>query len=275
MRLLVVGGHRPGELLYPECVSVKVIEGGNVFKELEGGLRVFEVDSLDTTRVVPWDTGMSGAAILEESQLACVGIAEMVAPNETGSHYYRGYGVPISVVTETWTELEDFCRVVEITEDSPGQPKSQPDKIKAESKIGKLGRRLVFWGLFSLAAFLLFWWLLMRGPEISITDIPLYDERGGPDTSATIAGSVSGVEPAEHLVVIYSYTILWYVQPTELEPFTQIDKQGGWRADGIHTGKRYAALLVKRGFEPKSQISSLPTSDSKVVAYDLQDGKKQ
>jgi hypothetical protein len=117
-------------------------------------------------------------------------------------------------------------------------------------------------------------------PTLRITVIPPFDAKGGPDTSATIQGEVSGVKFSDYRVVIYTRTNQWYVQPEVGGEFTTINNQGGWQ-NVIHTGTRYAALLVKKpsgpgDFQPKPSTSILPDegTDPNVIASAQAEGKR-
>jgi len=106
-------------------------------------------------------------------------------------------------------------------------------------------------------------------PTIHITQVPPYDPIGGPNSSAVISGEASGVAPKGFRVVLYSLTTIlredtWYVQPYTEAPFTEIGQDGKWSAE-IHGGKRYAALLVRPTFVPRSKTSRLPDIGGDVV----------
>lgn len=80
--------------------------------------------------------------------------------------------------------------------------------------------------------------------SVSITTVPPYDAVGGPNTSAPIGGTVTGVTASEHRVVVYTYTDRWYVQPLVAAPFAPIAPSGAW-STWTHTGTLYAAVLVR------------------------------
>lgn len=104
-----------------------------------------------------------------------------------------------------------------------------------------------------------------NGPAIRITEVPTYDPVGGPVALEGIAGDVSGVDPKNFRIVLYAFTDNWYVQPYVMAPFTEIDPDGKWRTQS-HLGSRYAALLVKPTFHPRSIAPSLPGVGDDVVA---------
>jgi hypothetical protein len=115
-------------------------------------------------------------------------------------------------------------------------------------------------------AFIAWLFYVPDAPSIRINEVPPYDEDGGAETSGRIAGEVSGVHPEDYRVVIYSLTrATWYVQPTEAEPLTPIAPGRQWAAD-IHTGTRYAALLVRPDFNPRGRTSTHPARLDGVVA---------
>jgi hypothetical protein len=111
-----------------------------------------------------------------------------------------------------------------------------------------------------------------RSPEaqIEITTIPPA-EPGGPASGATIVGRVSGKITAEHMVAIYARAYgAWYIQP-EARALHSINADHTWKS-WIHTGGRYAALLVRRDFEPLNKLDMLPETNSYVLAIDVVDG---
>lgn len=111
-------------------------------------------------------------------------------------------------------------------------------------------------------------------PTIRITKIPVYDPEGGPASLAKIEGDISGVIPEDFRVVLYSLTDKWYIQPNQDNPFIEIRQDGKWNAE-IHTGTRYAALLVKADFKPRNTIFKLPDIDKNAVAVTTEIGRKQ
>lgn len=111
-------------------------------------------------------------------------------------------------------------------------------------------------------------------PSVRITMIPPYDPVGGPDSSAQIAGDVSGVSQSGFRIVLYAYTNTWYVQPLEAAPFTTISQGGKW-STWTHTGTQYAALLVRPSFTPPKKPYALPDLGGDVVAVSTVMGKEQ
>jgi hypothetical protein len=109
--------------------------------------------------------------------------------------------------------------------------------------------------------------------RIVITEVPPYDPLGGRNSQARIAGKVLGARPEDYSIVIYSLTNVWYVQPTTVDPKTQFGPDGTWRAD-IHSGTRYAILLVPRTYEPPDKTSQNPTRMSGVVTSEEIEGKR-
>jgi TIR domain. len=109
--------------------------------------------------------------------------------------------------------------------------------------------------------------------RIIITEVPPYDPVGDRNSQAHIAGKVLGVRPEDYSIVIYSLTNVWYVQPATIDPKTQIGPDGTWEAD-IHSGTRYAILLVPRTYEPPDRTSQSPTRLSGVVTSEEIEGKR-
>jgi hypothetical protein len=87
------------------------------------------------------------------------------------------------------------------------------------------------------------------GPRVSIevSEIPLYDPVGGPESRGHIAGVVLGVAPT-HRIVLYACTNICFVQPLIAKPFTDIGRGGKW-ANWTHTGTHYVVLVVGPEFD--------------------------
>jgi hypothetical protein len=114
-----------------------------------------------------------------------------------------------------------------------------------------------------------------QNPQIVVTERPPYDPKGDRNSKASIAGKVSGVRPQDYRIVIYSLTLLgtWYVQPTAASPKTPIGPDGSWRAD-IHSGMKYAILLVPPNFPAPATTSQSPTRLSGVITAEEIEGKR-
>jgi hypothetical protein len=102
----------------------------------------------------------------------------------------------------------------------------------------------------------------MVSPSIKFITVPRYDPVGGASTTADIDGVVDGVSNPDQLrVVIYAKTgNTWWVQPLVAAPYSSIDRHGQFET-WTHTGTDYAAILVRKGFEPPTAIDGrLPES---------------
>lgn len=100
--------------------------------------------------------------------------------------------------------------------------------------------------------------------NITITKVP---PRGaGSNSWGHISGRVMGVDPGSYRVVVYAGTDHWYVQPWRNAPFTKIKSDGRWRT-GTHLGWEYAALLVRKGYQPETDVyGDLPGVGGEIVA---------
>jgi hypothetical protein len=97
-------------------------------------------------------------------------------------------------------------------------------------------------------------------PSVSIAYAPPAGE-GGPDNTYPIFGKVSGVESDRDKVVVFALAANteWYVQPTVESALTNI-QEGEWHTF-THSGREYAALLVKPSFHlPANPTGSIPSS---------------
>ncbi len=103
-------------------------------------------------------------------------------------------------------------------------------------------------------------------PNVMVTFSSIPTAGSGPNSKGEIKGSVSGLpSPQRYAAVIYARTDLWYVQPLVSAPFTEISVEGLWE-NSTHLGSRYAALIVRRGFDPPPIIGSLPFIEGDVIA---------
>ena len=89
-----------------------------------------------------------------------------------------------------------------------------------------------------------------------------------------VEGTVQGLDKYDDVyIVLYSLGgSTWYVQPFVGSAMTAISAAGQWRSR-IHLGSEYAALLVRAGYEPKSQVSLLPAVRGDVLAAEVVDAK--
>lgn len=102
-----------------------------------------------------------------------------------------------------------------------------------------------------------------RAPAIEFTQVPVAD-LGGPLQTDFMSGRVRNAKPGQK-VVLYAKSNFWWVQPTTLDPFTEIQNNGTWK-NNIHLGTDYAALLVDPRYRPSPRISALPPVGNGVVA---------
>jgi len=103
-------------------------------------------------------------------------------------------------------------------------------------------------------------------PRVVFTNVPKSSEKGGPDSRGEITGRVEGLATPEHCkVVLYTHTDAWYVQPLVSDPLTEIQSDGTW-SNWTHLGRRYAALVVKSGFQPPAKTQTLPPVGEQVLA---------
>jgi hypothetical protein len=109
-----------------------------------------------------------------------------------------------------------------------------------------------------------------KAPTVEITTRPRFDERGSTIETDPIAGSVSGIDIAEHRVVVFAYTNAWWVQPYEGDDcLTPINPDLKW-STRTHFGKEYAVLLVKKDFNwTRNGTQSLPSEGNVVTTVFL------
>jgi hypothetical protein len=102
-----------------------------------------------------------------------------------------------------------------------------------------------------------------RPPAVLITEAPPASE-GGPDRTAQISGSVHGAQSGD-AIVLFAKSGLWYVQPFQLKPFTAIREDSTWSAS-THFGSEYAAVMVRKGYQPPLTLEALPDVGGPVIA---------
>jgi hypothetical protein len=109
------------------------------------------------------------------------------------------------------------------------------------------------------------------GVQITITEVPPNNPVGGREQKGRIAGKVSGLKTNDYFVVIYSFTLTWYVQPTTANPKTKIKPDGTWEAE-IQLGSKYAAVVVPPNYNPPYTMTSRPAHLSGITAAAEVDG---
>jgi len=97
---------------------------------------------------------------------------------------------------------------------------------------------------------------------VTLTKVP--SAPPGENSFGDIAGVVKNA-PAGSKVVLYSFGDTWYVQPYANAPFTEIGKDGKFSAT-IHGGYKFAALVVKSGYQPEATTGDLPKVGGNVLA---------
>jgi hypothetical protein len=214
---------------------------------------------------IPLETNIAGASVARSLSIANLVLAVMVEPADQ-----------LIEATKSASHQNEASTVV-----APDVHKSK----MADSSVAKFSshrlRLKVLMILISIAAVLMaaaYWRFgyqppAIGAPKITIIEIPPYDPVGGPDSSANIAGVASGVDFQDVRVVIYSFTDKWYVEPSEAEPFTSVGSSGRWSST-IRTGTKYAALLVRSTFKPRTKILNLPNVEGEVLAIRIEPGRQ-
>jgi hypothetical protein len=100
-------------------------------------------------------------------------------------------------------------------------------------------------------------------PSIQFTKVPPAAD-GGRDRVEAVEGRVQG-SYAGARIVLYAKSEVWWIQPTSLKPYTEIQSDGSWQSK-IHLGTEYAALLVEPDYKPVMISKLLPTTGNGVLA---------
>ena len=106
--------------------------------------------------------------------------------------------------------------------------------------------------------------------QIEITVIP---PKGESPKKGLIEGTIKDLKnPEEYKVVIYSFTNVWFVQPSDAQPLTDIGTNGSW-SNNIFLGSEYAVLLVKNSYSTPSILDNLPAIKGEILAIKKVKGK--
>lgn len=160
----------------------------------------------------------------------------------------------------------------------PGAPATGPGQVDAG--VGAVGDRLPgqpgrtvamplsVRALFMLlaAAAVLYWITLWEPnhPTVRITDAPC--GKRASDDMGMIGGQVEGLSnPQQYKIVIYARTNMWFIQPTETQPLTDVMGNGAW-TNFTNPGTFFVALLVEPPYTPRSQTEALPPIGGAVIA---------
>ena len=103
----------------------------------------------------------------------------------------------------------------------------------------------------------------MVEPFIEFTHLPPAGE-GSPSKTDAIEGRVKGAQPRQR-IVLFARSGVWWVQPFETRPFTEIRADSTWR-NSTHPGSAYAALLVDEQYRPPATVEVLPEKGGAVRA---------
>lgn len=98
--------------------------------------------------------------------------------------------------------------------------------------------------------------------------------QGDPVRTERISGTVAGASASDYRIVLYAFDEVWFVQPFETDPFTNIQPDGTWQ-NITHPGEKYAALLVRPNFVPPSRSQALPGGPDVVVSLIVPDNEEQ
>lgn len=115
-----------------------------------------------------------------------------------------------------------------------------------------------------------------QAPVIRITQTPPFNEAGGPIRTATLTGTVGGIDAVHDFrVVCYARTTSWFIQPATDAFMTQIADDHTFSCL-THLGTQYAALLVRPGFRNKAEpiAAELPGRGDDVLDFTIVNGTR-
>jgi len=120
-------------------------------------------------------------------------------------------------------------------------------------------------GFLAVISFLLFnrFW---DSDILELDSKPVLDSIGGDLRMDTISGTVRSKYIRDNNIVIYAYTNMWYVQPVDTIPLTEINENGSWLTT-THLGSKYLIMLVGPDYVPAKTKMSDPKKDDKVISY--------
>ena len=117
-------------------------------------------------------------------------------------------------------------------------------------------------------------------PTVTFSKVPAADQESPYKTDMTerdyktdiIEGHVTGARSRQRIVLYAMADGRWGVCRQSGQQFTNIEKDGRWKAS-VHLGIRYAALLVDPTYNPPEQTESLPILGNGVVALAVVTGE--
>src|SRR5690348_13114348 len=117
-------------------------------------------------------------------------------------------------------------------------------------------------------------------PTIAFGKVPAAQEshykidiiEDGDYKSDIIEGRATGARPGQRIVLYAKTDGRWEVCRQSGQPFTNIERDGRWKAS-VHLGLQYAALLVDPTYDPPEQTESLPIVGNGVVALAVVNGQ--
>ena len=86
--------------------------------------------------------------------------------------------------------------------------------------------------------------------DIQLTSVPAYGEYGN------LSGTVSGVNPADHKVLVYIYVSGWWNKPSWADPETSIASDGTWQCNISGQGSDIYATEIMAVLVPNGSYQS-------------------
>ena len=103
--------------------------------------------------------------------------------------------------------------------------------------------------------------------DIQLTSVPAYGEYGN------LSGTVSGVNPADHKVLVYIYVSGWWNKPSWADPETSIASDGTWQCNisgydsDIYATEIMAVLVPNGSYQSLWQMGGNSTLPSDLLSH--------
>ncbi len=156
---------------------------------------------------------------------------------------------------------------------TPGSGSQKELDAPATRPNRRITKRVILFMLLPAAAMILYFLTLWQPnhpspepipPTVRLTDVPC--GKRASDDNGMISGQIEGLSnPQQYKIVIYARTNIWFVQPTEADPLTDVMSDGTW-TNSTNPGRYFVALLVEPPYTPRPQAEALPSIGGAILA---------
>jgi len=175
-------------------------------------------------------------------------------------------------IIKTWFQESETCKVgntIEVFNPFEIRRTEHEEKVQKREPFSRK-RKITFSIVLSFCFLLSISYFLFNGfPYSEIVKLdrtPVLDSIGGDRDVDTISGTVKSKYIKKNKIVIYAFTTMWYIQPLDTQPFTEINPSGKWKS-ATHRGSKYLIMLVEPEYTPATTMKSNPAKNDKVISY--------